>query len=144
MMRISFPHGTEYGVIAADGDFDPPVESVLGHRFQLVNGAVVDRYNGVSDDEVKKTDAAQAQTQQTANLQAAHAARILLVKKEAGERIAALDWKVARAHERDLLSGGNTATAVYTEREAIRQASNQAEAAVAGLTTLDEVRAFHW
>lgn len=143
-MRISFPHGPGHGVIAAEGDFDLPVQSGLGHRFHLVDGMVVDRYGDVTDDKVKEIDAQEAQNRRVADLQAARTARIQGVKREAGERIAVLDWKVTRAHERDRLNGSSTVEAVYGEREAIRQASNQAEAAVAGLGTLEEIRAFIW
>jgi len=43
----------------------------LGHRFQLVDGKVVDRYGGVPDDEVRKLDADQVAEQQAADLEAA-------------------------------------------------------------------------
>nr|CAX84081.1 conserved uncharacterized protein [uncultured bacterium] len=143
-MRISFPHGPDHGVIAAEGDFDLPVASILGHRFHLVDGTVVDRYGNVSDGEVKEIDARAAEARRAADLETARAARIQAVKREAGERIAALDWKVTRARERDLLNGSSTVDAVYGEREIIRQASNQAEAVVAGLNTLEEIRGFSW
>lgn len=142
--KISFPHGTEWGVIAPDGDHDLPVESVLGHRFQLVDGVVVDRYDGVTDDEVKDIDARRAADKVAADLQAAKDARILEVKREAGDRIAALNWKTDRAKERDFLNGTKKLREIYAEREAIREASDQAEADVAVLNTLEEIRGFSW
>ena len=142
--KISFPHGTEWGVIGPEGDFDLPVESVLGHRFQLVDGNVVDRYDGVTDDEVKEIDARRAADKVAADFQAAKDARILEIKREAGERIAALDWKADRARERDFMNGTKKLREVYAEREAIREASDQAEADVAALGTLEEIRAFTW
>ena len=142
--KISFPHGTEWGVIGPDGDYDLPVESVLGHRFQLVDGVVVDRYDGVTDDEVKDVDARRAADKVAADLQAAKDARINEVKREAGERIAALNWKTDRARERDFLNGTKKLREIYAEREAIREASDQAEADVAALNTLEEIRAFSW
>lgn len=42
--------------ISENGEYSVKVKSVLGHRFSLVDGKVVDKYNGVSDDEVKKID----------------------------------------------------------------------------------------
>ena len=40
--------------------------------------------------------------------------------------------------------GGTDAKVVYAEREAIRTASNEAEAAIAELASFDEIRAFTW
>ena len=142
--KISFPHGNDWGVIGPDGDFKLPVASVLGHRFQLVDGKVVDRYDGVSDDEVKKIDEERIQQKQADELQAARDALVIQVKTEAGERIANLNWKVDRARERDALNGTDTLQVVYAEREAIRTASNEAEAAIAELASFDEIRAFTW
>ena len=142
--KISFPHGNDWGVIGPDGDFKLPVASVLGHRFQLVDGKVVDRYDGVSDDEVKKIDEERTQQKQADELQAARDALVIQVKTEAGQRIANLNWKVDRARERDALNGTDTLQVVYAEREAIRTASNEAEAAIAELSSFDEIRAFTW
>ena len=142
--KISFPHGNDWAVIGPDGDYKLPVASVLGHRFQLVDGKVVDRYDGVTDDEVKKIDEERTQQKQADELQAARDALVIQVKTEAGQRIANLNWKVDRARERDALNGTDTLQVVYAEREAIRTASNEAEAAIAELASFDEIRAFTW
>lgn len=142
--KISFPHSNDWGVIGPDGDYKLPVASLLGHRFQLVDGKVVDRYDGVSDDEVKKIDEERTQQKQADELQAARDALVIQVKTEAGQRIAATNWKVDRAKERDALNNTATLQDVYAEREAIRAASDEAEAAIADLTTLDEIRTFTW
>ena len=46
------------GEIVADenGELTLPVESNLWHRFEIVDGAIVDKYNGVSDAEVRRLD----------------------------------------------------------------------------------------
>lgn len=44
------------GQFLEHGDYDLPIESDLPHRFELKDGVVVDKYNGVSDDEVKRID----------------------------------------------------------------------------------------
>ena len=142
--KISFPHGNDWGVIGPDGDYKLPVASVLGHRFQLIDGKVADRYDGVSDDEVKKIDEERTQQKQADELQAARDALVIQVKTEAGQRIANLNWKVDRARERDALNGTDTLQEVYAEREAIRTASNETEAAIAELASFDEIRAFTW
>ena len=142
--KISFPFGPDWGVIGPDGDYKLPVASVLGHRFQLVDGKVVDRYGGVSDDEVRKLDAERVEGRQESELDAARQAMIRRVKREAGERIAATDWKVERARERDVLNGTTVLQEVYAEREAIRGASDEAELAILDLATLDEIMAFTW
>lgn len=51
---------TGNAVIHDAGEYEVAIDSKLGHRFSLVNGAVVDKYNGVSDDEVKQIDHAAA------------------------------------------------------------------------------------
>ena len=142
--KISFPHSDDWGVIGPNGQFKLPVPSKLGHRFQLVDGKVVDRYGGITDDEVKQQDADTVASQQATELEAARSALVGRVKSEAGERIAATDWKVDRARERDALNGTTTLQDVYAEREAIRTASDEAETAIAALATLDEIQAFTW
>jgi hypothetical protein len=142
--KISFPHGNDWGVIGPEGDHDLPVDSTLGHRFQLVEGEVVDRYDGVTDDEVRKLDAERVVERQGEELQAARTALVRRVKAEAAQRIANLDWKVERARERDSLNGTTTLQDVYTERELIRLASNEAEAAIAKLASQEAIQAFSW
>ena len=44
------------GQFLENGDYDLPIESDLPHRFKLEDGVVVDKYDGVSDDEVKRID----------------------------------------------------------------------------------------
>lgn len=61
------------------------------------------------------------------------------IKKEASQRISALDWKITRATEQ----GADLAT-VYAERQAIRDASSQAETDMKALTTIEEVKTFTW
>ncbi|CAA7615688.1 hypothetical protein [Magnetospirillum sp. UT-4] len=142
--KISFPHGNDWGVIGPEGDHDLPVKSVLGHRFQLVDGEVIDRYDGVTDDEVRRIDDERVAERQGEELQAARTALVRRVKAEAAQRIANLDWKVERARERDVLNGTTTLQDVYTERELIRMASNEAEAAIAKLASQEELQAFSW
>ena len=142
--KISFPHGNDWGVIGPEGDHDLPVDSVLGHRFQLVDCEVIDRYDGVTDDEVRRLDAERVVERQAEELQAARTALVRRVKTEAAGRIATLDWKVERARERDALNGTKTLQEVYAEREVIRRASNEAEAAIAKLTSQEEILAFSW
>ncbi|KAF0224629.1 MAG: hypothetical protein FD176_811 [Rhodospirillaceae bacterium] len=142
--KISFPHGSDWGVIGPEGDHDLPVDSTLGHRFHLVDGKVVDRYDGVTDDEVREIDAERVVERQAEELQAARTALVRRVKAEAAQRIANLDWKVERARERDVLNGTTTLQEVYTERELIRLASNEAETAIAKLATQEAIQAFSW
>ena len=142
--KISFPHGNDWGVIGPEGDHDLPVDSTLGHRFQLVDGEVIDRYDGVTDDEVREVDAERVVERQAEELQAARTALVRRVKTEAAQRIATLDWKVERARERDVLNGTKTLQEVYAEREVIRRASNEAEAAIVKLASQEEILAFSW
>jgi len=43
-------------LLSDDGDIELPTASALGHRFQMVDGAVVDIYSGVDDDTVRLKD----------------------------------------------------------------------------------------
>ena len=142
--KISFPHGNDWGVIGPEGDHDLPVDSTRGHRFQLVDGEVIDRYDGVTDDEVREVDAERVVERQAEELQAARTALVRRVKTEAAQRIATLDWKVERARERDALNGTKSLQEVYAEREVIRLASNGAEAAIAKLASQEDILAFSW
>ena len=44
-----------------NGDVTLPVDSKLGHRFSVVDGVVVDKYNGISDNAVRIQDHEEAQ-----------------------------------------------------------------------------------
>lgn len=58
-IKISFLE-TGTAIIHPDGEYEVNIDSKLGHRFSLVDGVVVDKYNGVSDEEVKQIDHAAA------------------------------------------------------------------------------------
>lgn len=55
-MKISFEAEGLTGQFLENGDHELPIESDLPHRFELKDGVVLDKYNGVSDDEVKRID----------------------------------------------------------------------------------------
>ena len=63
------------------------------------------------------------------------------VNPEAERRIVALDWKKERAEEKPALY---SLPDVLNERQAIRDASNQAKDDIEALTTIEEVKAFTW
>lgn len=48
------PAGT--AVFDDNGEYSVAIQTKLPHRFSLVDGKVVDKYNGVSDEEVKLAD----------------------------------------------------------------------------------------
>ena len=74
------------------------------------------------------------------------AIKLMEIKAEAERRITALDWRLQRAQERELLgeSGVETVQGVLLLREQIRQASNAAERAVSSLESVSDVPAFTW
>lgn len=76
----------------------------------------------------------------------AQVTKIVEIKAEAERRITALDWRLQRAQERELLgeTGFETVADVLALREQIRQASNAAEAAVATLSSVEDVLGFSW
>ncbi|MBL0487684.1 hypothetical protein JD513_01465 [Aeromonas veronii] len=83
---------------------------------------------------------------QLPTLNEAMAAKIAEIKAEAERRITALDWRLQRAQERELLgeTGFEAVADVLALREQIRQASNAAELAVSTLTDVGAVLAFTW
>lgn len=79
-------------------------------------------------------------------LDRAKTARKARIKTEAERLIAALDWRLTRARERQD-AGWATLTdtdAILAQREAIRRSSDDAEAAVDAMTDADTVRGFTW
>ena len=63
------------GQFLENGDYELPIESDLPHRFELKDGVVLDKYNGVSDEEVKRIDHEAAIAEREA----------IIAKVEAGE-----------------------------------------------------------
>ena len=61
------------GQFLENGDYDLPIESDLPHRFELRDGVVVDKYDGVSDDEVKRIDHERAIAEREAMIAAVEA-----------------------------------------------------------------------
>lgn len=55
-MKLHFAYEGAPAEVLDNGEYDAPIESSLPHRFDLVDGVVVDKYNGVSDDEVRRID----------------------------------------------------------------------------------------
>jgi hypothetical protein len=70
------------------------------------------------------------------------AATLPLIKRTAAAKILATGGKVERATEVDAATASTTLAPVYTERAAVRSASNAKETALTALTTFDEVSTF--
>ncbi|MCL2829980.1 MAG: hypothetical protein FWD77_04480 [Betaproteobacteria bacterium] len=71
--------------------------------------------------------------------------RIARIKVEASERIAALDWRLERARERDTLDlPGETLPEVLAAREAVRRASSRAEDEVWVLQDFSSITDYRW
>jgi len=110
-----------------------------GFRYRYLDGAWSDAFSGVADDALM---AAYAVIQQAADLVELKAAKMPFIKLEAERQIVATNWKVERATEVDAATGTTTLAGVYTERAAIRTASNSKETALTALSTQAEVVAF--
>lgn len=74
-------------IIDPDGEYSANVESVLGHRFSLVDGKVVDKYDGITDDEVKAADHVVAEALEVERA-AAEAARVAAAQAAAAAEAA--------------------------------------------------------
>jgi hypothetical protein len=55
-MKLHFAYEGAVAEFGDWGQYETDVESSLPHRFELVDGVVVDKYDGVSDNEVKRID----------------------------------------------------------------------------------------
>lgn len=55
-MKLSFAFEGAAPQIDPHGQYESPIETTLLHRLTLKDGKVVDLYNGVSDDEVRRID----------------------------------------------------------------------------------------
>lgn len=53
-------YGTQV-VIDPTGDVTLPIDSTLPHRFEVVDGVIVDKYDGKTDNEVRQADHVEAQ-----------------------------------------------------------------------------------
>lgn len=60
-MKLHFAFEGAAAEILEHGEYDAPIESKLPHRFKLVDGVVVDIYDGITDNEVRIADHAAAQ-----------------------------------------------------------------------------------
>ena len=80
------------------------------------------------------------------SLAAVQVARIARIKAEAAAAIAATDWQLQRAREREQAGWATLADvdAMLARREAIRRSSNAAEAAVNACSTAQAVAALAW
>lgn len=78
------------------------------------------------------------------DLTLAKAEKILEIKNEAERRINLLQWRLERAKEREALGiiSHETVAGIYQLREDIRQWSNQLEAELMRLQTVDEINDF--
>lgn len=79
-------------------------------------------------------------------LDRAKAARKVRIKAESARLIEAIDWKLARAQEREAAGWATLAEVdvVLAERESIRRSSNAAEVALDALTDVVSVQSFTW
>jgi hypothetical protein len=67
------------------------------------------------------------------------------IKEWAKERLAEVEWRVERAKEREQIgAAGETLNDLFSEREAIRRASNRAEAELAALADEKAIEDFVW
>jgi len=66
--------------------------------------------------------------------------RIVDVKEKAAELLAKTDWHIIRAHERNECPD----TEVVAKRQAIRDASNEAETKILGFTDLIQLDQYNW
>lgn len=117
--------------------YNPATELLA--TLKLINGVVVHTMPG-------KTLAQQVAEYNAAKeadaLQKYKEAKIPLIKNTAAEKITALDWRLERAREQDLLEGTTSKELeVLQARQAIRDANNLLEAAVLACETREEVDA---
>lgn len=110
----------------------------------LSNGHVLNRLRMSAEDADRKFPGAWRYVEDdTAAMKAECISRI---KQEAAELIAATDWRLQRAKEREEAGWASLAAVdeILMQRESIRRSSDVAEAQVLALTTAAEVESFTW
>lgn len=72
--------------------------------------------------------------------------KIVEIKKQAGERIGALNWQHERAERHQVLGKApkKASADVYLQQQLIEEASDQAELDVYALNTIEEINSFTW
>lgn len=138
----------EYGLCTGESEFGThasPDPDKNPFRWKLdEDGIVVDAFPDVSDEDLM--DAYSALRIEN-DLKRNKEFMVKQIKQAAAGFIAATQWKVERALERDAINGTSEVNEVYAEREAIRQASNQQEARVLAATSeaeLDGISVNRW
>lgn len=136
MKKILFDsNGVLQGIWQGDvDDYSAPVAVLVDDSFTM-NDAMLWQSDGVT-----------AWLDATAALDRAKTARKARIKEEAARLIEALDWKLARARERETAAWATLSEvdAVLAEREAIRRSSSAAEVAVDAMTDVSSVQSFVW
>ena len=140
--------GDEPGTSGGDDPNYVIIEQTLDPSVPLPNwylnaagNALENKFSGKTDSEA---DTLRRQEQETLEISQIKASKTAGIKVEAKTRLEAIDWKIQRATEEDLLNGNNSAmTAVANEKKAIRDANNAHEAALNALTDIDQVRSFN-
>lgn len=56
MKKVQFTFDGKFCEFAENGEYELPIESELLHRFVLEDGVVVDKYDGITDHEVRVLD----------------------------------------------------------------------------------------
>lgn len=137
-MKLNFnSYGLYIGISETEG-FDSPDATLNQHRFKLVDGAVVDGWPDVTDENIMDSFNAEMEANAILDLRKEGKSKIKSVAKS---KIEELGWKVERATEQDAINQTNTLADVYAEREAIRVASNAAEAEIDSLSTFEDIQA---
>lgn len=108
-----------------------------------LNAAGTALENKFSGKTVEESDTLRRQEQEAVELAQLKASKTEGIKVAAKSRLEAIEWKIQRATETDLLNGNNNAmTAVANEKKAIRDANNAHENALNALTDLNDIKAF--
>lgn len=111
----------------------------IAFRYKYADGAWTDAFPGVADDAFQADYDALNTSWSLAD---GKSDMIPAIKRAAAGKIGAIAWKVERATERDAANNTTTLAVVYAEREAIRIASDTKEAALAAISTMEDLNAF--
>ena len=117
--------------------YNPATELLA--TLKLVDGAVVHTMPGMT---LEQQVAAYNAAKEADALQKYKESRIPILKNNAAEKIVALNWKLERAREQDILEGTTSKELeVLQARQAIRDANNALELAILACETREDVDA---
>ena len=125
IIKVTFDEGGLEYRDDPNGKFEIDDTMPHPHRFQVKEGVLIDIFDGMSDNDIRVKMESDHDAEMAGKLVVQKDAIKQRVKADTGRLIAATDWKLDRARDT-----GADNTDILAERQALRDKSNVAEAAI--------------